>query len=413
MDPELGAAGPPLTGGYSPPAAPPRADQSSPPGYPANPPPYPGPPAYPAGAPGVPWPGAAAPPRNRRRRGLMLGITAAVAAVAGAAAAGGVTLLAKTESPATMARQAGQAVASAPALTLTGTIAGQDANLTVTRAGTVEGRYTQNGNPVTRVTINGVTYIKAPTAFWRSVVLDPFSAQQAGGNWAKALGNAIIMTFDSLTPGQIGHALEHAGNNPRAAVVTLGGTKVIKLTEDGTGYYISASAPNRLLRVDGVSGATPYSFAVTPLTPATVGPVFTTLHADVRALRGAVDPEAIVTQVQQLRFHSDCNGTVSCTVSGKVVVNDPTTPTVLLTMTVDFSGTEDGAAFASCSDTVPVPQGAIATATCGLSGPVWSGWFTSHTRNFFTWAAAHFEATMNSARDITRLQHELDQQQGA
>jgi hypothetical protein len=72
-----------------------------------------------------------------------------------------------------------------------------------------------------------------------------------------------------------------------------------------------------------------------------------------------------------------------------------------------------GDAFASGSDTVPVPQGATATATCGLSGPVWSGWFTSHTRNFFTWADAHFEATMNSARDITRLQHELDQQQSA
>jgi hypothetical protein len=397
VDPELGAAGPPLGGGCSPPAAPPGAYQAPPPPYP-----YPGPPAYPGGA---------ARRRDRRRRGLMLAVTAAVAVVVGAAAA--VTLLGKTESPATMARQAGQALASAPALSLTGTIAGQDAILTVTRAGTVEGHYTQNGNPVTRVTINGVTYLKAPTAFWRSVVLDPVSAQQAGGNWAKALGNAVNMTFDSLTPGQIGRALEHAGNNPRATAVTLGGTKVIRLTEHSAGYYISAAAPNRLLRVSGVSGAMPYSFDVTPLTPATVGPVFTALHADVRALRGAVDPGAIVTQVQQLRFHSDCNAVVSCTVSGTVSVNDPTTPTVLLKMTVDFSGTEHGAAFASCSDTVPVAQGATATPACGLSGPVWSGWFTSHTRNFFTWADAHFEATMNSARDITRLQRELDQQQSA
>jgi len=402
VDPESGAAGQPLGGGYSAPAE-----------YP--PPPYPGPvpSAYPAGAPGVLWPGAPAPPRRRRRRGLMLGITAAVAVVVGAAAAGAVTLLGKAESPATIARQAGQAIASVPALTLTGTIAGQAATLTVTRAGTVEGRYTQNGNPVTRVTINGVTYIKAPTAFWRSVVPDPVSAQQAGGNWAKALGNAVIMTFDSLTPGQIGRALEHAGNNPRVAAVTLGGTKVIRLTEHGTVYYISAAAPNRLLRVGGLSGATPYSFAVTPLTPATAGPVFATLHADVRALRGAVDPEAIVTQVQQIRFHADCNGAVSCTVSGKVSVNDPTTPTVLLTMTVDFSGTEHGAAFASCRDTVRVAQGATVTPACGLSGPVWSGWFTSHTGNFFTWAGARFEATVNSARDITRLQDELDQQQSA
>lgn len=388
MDPEPGAA-------Y----------QGSPPPYPdhAPPYPYPGPPAYPA----------ASPPRGRRRRGLRLAVTAAVAVAVGAAAAAAVTRPGKTEPPAAMARQAGQAIASAPALTLTGTIAGQDANLTVTRAGTVEGRYAQNGNPVTRVTINGVTYIKAPTAFWRSVVLDPVSAQQAGGNWAKALGNAVIMTFDSLTPGQIGHALEHAGNDPRVASTALGGTRAIRLTEHGTVYYISAAAPYRLLRVGGLSSATPYSFNVTPLTPATVGPVFAILHADVRALRGAVDPEAIVTLVQQLRFHPDCNAVVSCTVSGKVSVNDPTTPTVLLTMTVDFSGTEDGAAFASCSDTVPVAQGATAAPSCGLSGPVWSGWFTSHRRNFFTWADAHFEATINSARDISRLQDELDQQQSA
>ena len=407
MDPEPGAAGPPPAGGYSPPAA----YQGPPPPYPADAPPYPGPPSYPGA--GGPWPGAAAPPRDRRRRGLMLGITAAVAVVVGAAAAAAVTLLGRTESPATIARQAGQALASAPALALTGTIAGQDAHLTVTRAGTVEGRYTQNGNRVTRVTINGVTYLKAPAAFWRSVVLDPFSARQAGGHWAKALGAAVSMTFDSLTPGQIGRALEHAGNLPRAVAVTLGGAKVIKLTEPGTVYYISAAAPNRLLRVDGVSGPTPYSFDVTPLTPATVGPVFTALHADVRALRGAVDPEAIVTQVQRLRFHPDCNGMVSCTVSGQVSVNDPTTPAVLLTMTVDFSGTKDGAAFGSCRDTVQVAQGAIATPACGLSGRVWSRWFTAHARNFFTWADAHFEATMNSARDITVLQHELDQQQSA
>jgi hypothetical protein len=44
---------------------------------------------------------------------------------------------------------------------------------------------------------------------------------------------------------------------------------------------------------------------------------------------------------------------------------------------------------------------------------VWSGWVNSHSSNFFTWAHAHYEATVNSAGDITRLQDELDQQQKA
>jgi hypothetical protein len=254
-----GSAGRPTGPGYYPPAPP--AVGSAPP-YPYNPPyPYPGQtppgsPGGPGGAPDVPWP-AAAPARPARRRGLLLALTAAVAVVVGAAATGVVLLLGKSESPTTMALQSGQAIALAKGLTLTGTIAGQSASLAVTKAGTVEGSYSQSGNPVTRITINDMTYIKAPTAFWRSVVINPLAAQQAGGNWAKALGGAIIMTFDSLTPGQVAHVLEHVGNNPRVVDTTPGGTKVIKLTAHGTSYYITTSIPNRLVRIVGRSGARP------------------------------------------------------------------------------------------------------------------------------------------------------------
>ena len=340
----------------------------------------------------------------------MLVLVAAVALLVGAAATGFV-LLKKSESPTTMALRSGQALAVAKGLTLTGAIAGQNANLAVTRAGTVEGSYSQSGNPVTRITINDVTYIKAPTAFWKSVVIDPVAAQQAGGNWARARGGAVIMTFDSLTPGQIAHMLEHVGNNPRVVDTTLGGTKVIKLTAHGTSYYITTSTPNRLVSIAGHSGATPYSFSVTPLTAVTIGPVFTILHGDVQGLQGAVDPEAIVDPLQKIRFHSDCNGVSSCTVSSKVSVTDPDTPDMLLKMTVDFSGTKNGAAFASCADTVAVTTGGTVTPACGLHGPVWSGWVSSHTSNFFTWADAHFETMVNSAGDIVTLQNELNQQQ--
>ena len=423
-----GPAGPPTVTAYPGAAgrlAPPggyrqaRAPGGPPPPYPYQPPyPYPGQaqpgyPGGPGGAPDVPWPAAVAPPpKSKRRRGLMLVLVAAVALLVGAAAAGFV-LLRKSESPTTMALQAGQALAAAKGLTLTGTIDGQNANLAVTRAGTVEGSYSQSGNAVTRITINDVTYIKAPTAFWKSVVIDPVAARQAGGNWARAHGGAVIMTFDSLTPGQIARVLEHVGNHPRVVDTTLGGTKVIKLTAHGTSYYITTSAPNRLVRIVGRNGATPYSFNVTPLTAATIGPVFTILHVDVQGLQGAVDPEAIVEPLQKIRFHPDCNGASSCTVSSKVSVNDPDALKMLLKMTVDFSGTKTGAAFASCADTVAVTTGSTVTPSCGLHGPVWSGWVSSHTSNFFTWADAHFETTVNSASDIVTLQNELNQQQRA
>ena len=261
---------------------------------------------------------------------------------------------------------------------------------------------------MTRITINDVTYIKAPTAFWRSVVIDPVAARQAGGNWARARGAAVIMTFDSLTPGQIAHVLEHVGNNPRVVDTTLGGTKVIKLTAHGISYYITTSTPNRLVRIVDDSSTTPYSFNVTPLTAATIGPVFTTLHRDVQGLQGAVDPEAIVHPLQKIRFHSDCNGVSSCTVSTKVSVNDPATPKMLLKMTVGFSGTKAGAAFARCTDTVPVTAGGTVRPVCGVHGQVWSGWVSSHNGNFFTWADAHFETTVNSASDIVTLQNDLN-----
>ena len=426
-----GAAGQPtvsmhpgVAGRPAPPGRPPAPpwDDAQPP-YPYHPPPapyagqaQPGHPGGPGGAPNVGWPTAPAPPpksnKGKKRRGLKLGLVAAVALLVGAAAAGFV-LLRKSESPTTMALQSGQAVALAQGLTLTGTIAGQNASLTVTRAGTVEGSYSQSGNPVTRITINDVTYIKAPTAFWRSVVIDPVAARQAGGNWARARGAAVIMTFDSLTPGQIARVLEHVGNNPRVVDTTLGGTKVIKLTAHGTSYYITTSTPNRLVRIVGRSGATPYSFSVTPLTTVTIDPVFTILRGDVQGLQGAVDPEAIVDPLQKIRFHSDCNGVSSCTVSSRVAVNDPATPKMLLKMIVAFSGTKNGAAFASCSDTVPVATGGTVTPACGLHGSVWTGWVNSHTSNFFTWADARFEPMVNSAGDIVTLQNELNREQRA
>ena len=86
---------------------------------------------------------------------------------------------------------------------------------------------------------------------------------------------------------------------------------------------------------------------------------------------------------------------------------------MLVKMTVAFSGTKNGAAVAHCTDTVVVTTGGTVTPACGLHGPVWSGWVSSHTSNFFTWADAHFETMVNSASDIVTLQNELNPQQSA
>ncbi len=95
-------------------------------------------------------------------------------------------------------------------------------------------------------------------------------------------------------------------------------------------------------------------------------------------------------------------------------MTDPDSAQVLLTLNVAFSGTEGGHPFATCTQTITV---ATSTSTpsepsCGLGRAVWSKWVNSHPRDFSTWADPTFKVTVNSARDVAALDHELSQEQG-
>lgn len=397
----------PPGGGY-------RGAQQQAGGYPGAQPPYP----YPGqqaqtGYPGQ-YPGyyQQQPPR-KSRRGLVTGIVVGAVVVIAAAVTAVVLLLPKNVAPTTMALKSGQAVAASSGLALTGSIAGGDATVSVTRAGTVDGSYSQNGNQVGRITINGVTYLKASPTFWRSTSVGATSATQAGGKWAKAPADAVNMSFDSLTPAQVSRVLEHVGKNPRVTRITLGGIQVIRLVVGTATYYIATASPYRLIRIDGVSNTKRYSLDVTELSAATIGPVFATLHADAQALQGAIDPEAIVLPLEKIKFSPDCSAAVSCHVSSRVSVTTANAPKVIVTMTVDFSAVENGKPFATCVDRTPTTSFAAVSQSCGVGGSVWSGWFNSHTGNFTTWAHARFEVTVNSASDIDALQGELNQEQHA
>jgi hypothetical protein len=398
----------PPGGGY-------RGAQQQAGGYPGAQPPYP----YPGqqaqtGYPGQ-YPGyyQQQPPPRKSRRGLATGIVVGAVVVIAAAVTAVVLLLPKNVAPTTMALKSGQAVAASSGLALTGSIAGGDATVSVTRAGTVDGSYSQNGNQVGRITINGVTYLKASPTFWRSTSVGATSATQAGGKWAKAPADAVNMSFDSLTPAQVSRVLEHVGKNPRVTRITLGGIQVIRLVVGTATYYIATASPYRLIRVDGVSNTKRYSFDVTELSAVTIGPVFATLHADAQALQGAIDPGAIVLPLEKIKFSPDCSAAVSCHVSSRVSVTTANAPKVIVTMTVDFSAVENGKPFATCVDRTPTTSFAAVSQSCGVGGSVWSGWFNSHTGNFTTWAHARFKVTVNSASDIDALQGELNQEQHA
>jgi hypothetical protein len=377
-------------------------------------PPYPGdvmPP--PAIWPAVPSPGPAPAPRGRRRRGRVVAlVVAVVVGLAAGATAAVLALRPAPESPTAMALAAGRAVAPAAGLALAGTVDGNTATATVTRAGTVEGSYAQDAAQVSRITLGGVTYLKAPASFW-TLEDGPDAARAAGGHWAKAPADLVPMSYARLTPGQISRVLEHVGQHPRVTDGTFGGRRVIRLAAGGATYYITSTLPNRLLHVEGTSGASRYSFDVTPLSAAAIGPVFTVLHGDVRQMQGAPEPDATVNPLQKVQFHDNCNGSTSCTVSMKVSVSDPGSAEVILTLTVGFSGSKNGRSFATCTDTVRAVPGQAATPSCGLGSPVWARWINSHTGDFTTWATATFTVTVNTAGDIAALQNELNAEQGS
>jgi hypothetical protein len=319
-------------------------------------------------------------------------------------------LLTRGDSPTTMALKSGQAIGRAAGLTLVGTMAGAPASMTVTRAGTVEGTYTSDDIQVSRITIGGATYLRAPHTFWSANGIDQVSALQAGGSWAKAPVTVVNLSFASLTPGAIARVLEHVGSKPNVVPTTLDGSKVIKLSRRGVSYYIKTTSPYPLVAISH-GGSRSYSFRVTPLTATTIGPAFRILDADVPQLQAAPDPGALILPDEKIRFNPDCKSSSSCAVTGKVTLSDPGTPTILLKMTVDFSASRSGATFAKCTNIMAVSGIATVKPTCEVSGSVWSQWFNSHLFNFTTWARPHFEALVNSAGDITALQTELSQEQ--
>jgi hypothetical protein len=425
-----GQPGPPP--GYGPPGPPPGYGQAgSPAGYtpPAGQPGYgpagaQGPYPYAAAQPGygggqnptMAFPGGPAPTSKKRRRGLLIGIAAAVVVIVVAAVS--LTLvLGGGDSPTTMALQSGQAIGVADGISYAGAISGNPADLSVTRAGTVEGTYTATSSPVSRVTVQGVTYLNAPAAFWSAQGIGGTEAGQAGGHWAKAPADVASISFDSLTPVKIAGVLKHVGPNPHSVAQTFHGKKIIVLADGGVSYYITASSPHRLIHVTGGSGVNAYSFDVKPLTAATVKPVFTTLHSDVQALVGAADPGAVVDGGTPKFL--DCSGATRCTVNSSVTVTDPTTsgnfstPPVQVKMTVGFAPSQNGKPFANCSTTIAVPSAAAVKPACGVTGGAWTTWFNSHSGHFNVWADAAYRVTVNSASSVAALQTGLSQEPGA
>lgn len=307
------------------------------------------------------------------------------------------------------ANQAGQTIGQAAGVTLTGVYGGSQATFSVTKVGSARGTYTAAGSQVSRVDVDGTTYIRAGIGFWTEQGLSAERAKKAGGTWTKAPDDLGALNLADLSPERLASVLRHAGNDPLAVWTTLNGVQAIKTRVGPRTYYISKSEPRRVMRVEGMAGADRYTFDLTPLTSSTIGTVFTGLRTDVHALAGAYDPDLTVTPISKVQFGSCVES--GCTVRADVratTVSDSTSA-IRVTMKVAFSGS--GGTVSTCTDTASTKADRQVGLSCRTSGGAWSSWYRSHVGRFAIHANAAFDATVNSSADVNGLLSKLAEEQ--
>jgi hypothetical protein len=309
---------------------------------------------------------------------------------------------------------AGKNLAAVRGLSLTGTYGGNQATFTVTKDGSTRGSYNAGGSPVSLVLVNGVTYLKANSTYWVSKGQSSTLADKSDGTWTKDTIGAVTLKFANLTPPALAGALRTAGNDPHAVKTKVNGVKAIRMTKNGTVYYIS-SKQHQLLRIDGTAGSDGYSFTVSPLNASALGTVFTGFRGDIKDLAGAYDPNVTALVTSKTKFGSCTEA--GCTVSGTATttaLGESPSPTILLKMTIKFSATTGGTPVATCTDSSTTTAPQTVTLSCRTSGGSWSSWYSSQSGEFTVHALASFDTTVNNAADVNQLLNQIGQeQQGA
>ncbi|MCO5967953.1 hypothetical protein [Actinoallomurus soli] len=356
------------------------------------------------------------PPRAKKSKGVLISVLAGAGVVFVVLAVVGVVALGRSgDDPKTTsgkaAREAGHAIGQAAGVTLTGTYGGSRATFSVTKAGSARGTFSASGSQVSRVDVGGTTYLKANSGYWNDQGLDSDDAEKASGTWTKAPDDITTLNLADLAPARLSSVLGQAANDPLAARTTVNGVQALKVRVGARTYYITKSAPRRVLRLEGASGSDQYVFDVKALSSAGAGEVFSGLRTDVQALKDAYDPDLTVLPLSRLQFGS-CTES-SCTVRADVKATSlhDSTGGVRVSMKIKFSGATDGAAVSTCTDTASTKMDTQVRLSCRTSGGTWSSWYRSHVGRFTIHATPSFSGTVNTASDVNGLLAKLTQEQ--
>jgi hypothetical protein len=277
--------------------------------------------------------------------------------------------------PAEWSRKAAEQLTALPGLRYAGTmtLAGRpvQVRLTVTRSGLGTGTLTDGTISASLVAVDGSTYVKGDSAFWRAYSGEAARAASFAGRWAKLprAMSGLAKVQDALGARSIASRLSSASG--KASTTTVGSTPAYRVKTARATYFVTASAPYRLVRVQAAGQGSP-RLAASPL--ADTSRAFVELRARVAALGGAADPT--------LRFQPgkpdfvNCNdNTKGCTLSVNATLTSPQGKVpVGARAAMRATITAEGRSLGTCTGSEPVPADRSVKLRCKVATPGWRTW---------------------------------------
>lgn len=321
-------------------------------------------------------------------------------------------------------------------------------DLEISNKGSAHGTLTQAGQTVQLLAVDDKTFIKAGKDFWRSAGAPADSLGEYAKQWVKIPADRLGIDVQRiLAPAILSRQLTQAGNARQVTagpVTTIHGVSARQLTTPAGTFYVTTTAPQRIVRIvkssqpgpgnpgsgrpSSVPGrligprlfahgpfkaadeAEEVEFDLSDLSQAETEELLKRMQDKVRELKHSIDSQVRFALTGSVTL-APC-GTSGCTArvsisnsvsssSPYVSVNRPVTATVTVNMTLD------GRPVASCSNPVTMRPNGTASTSCSAS------YYIPPARNPTThhvYARAHAVAQAVATADINRMVADLKQE---
>ncbi|MFI0370422.1 hypothetical protein ACH35V_21355 [Actinomadura sp. 1N219] len=312
--------------------------------------------------------------------------------------------------------KAGQWLTSGKGLRYEGamTVGGKpvQARLRVTPAGSASGTLTAGALKADVVAVDGVTYIKAGTAFWRDYAGETRHPDYYAGRWSKA--PASVPGFDVpdvLGPASIARTL--TTTPAKTPTENVNGVPAYKVRTPGAEYLVAKAAPHQLVSVRAVGPNAPWFAAAPVVAPATL---FAELRPRVAALGGAADP-SLRFRPGTLTFSNCDQNTNGCTVIVPATLTSPEGAAPAgARAALRASITSRGAPLGSCWASGPVPADRALELRCTVTSRLWRRWVRAALDNPGSYpyaATAHVIGEAVGADGVQKLLDVVDRERRA